>query len=86
MKPITEPSAPLRPISDPNELQEQISRRAYELFEARGREHGHDREDWLQAEAEIIGSQGIELRIPQPETRNSIRESEPTFETAVTAA
>ncbi len=27
--------------------------RAYELYEARGREEGHDLEDWLEAEAEI---------------------------------
>lgn len=34
---------------------EQIRRRAHELYEARGREEGHDLEDWLQAEAEIVG-------------------------------
>ncbi len=33
-------------------LQEQIRQRAYELFEKRGREHGHDLDDWLKAEAE----------------------------------
>jgi hypothetical protein len=33
---------------------DQIRRRAYELYEARGQEGGHDVEDWLQAEAEII--------------------------------
>ena len=32
---------------------EKIRHRAYELYEARGREEGHDVEDWLQAEAEI---------------------------------
>jgi hypothetical protein len=25
------------------------------LFEQRGREHGHDIDDWLRAEAEIVG-------------------------------
>src|SRR5579864_3090343 len=30
-----------------------IARRAYELFEKRGREHGHDLDDWLQAEREL---------------------------------
>ena len=35
------------------DLQEQISRRAYELYERRGREAGHETEDWLQAEAEL---------------------------------
>lgn len=34
---------------------EQIRQRAHELYEARGREEGHDLEDWLQAEAEILG-------------------------------
>jgi len=32
---------------------EEVRRRAYELYEARGRGDGHDLEDWLQAEAEI---------------------------------
>ena len=30
-----------------------IARRAYELFETRGCEHGHDWEDWLRAESEL---------------------------------
>ena len=32
---------------------EAIARRAYELFAERGYGHGHDVEDWLQAEAEV---------------------------------
>jgi hypothetical protein len=39
----------------PNDVLEQIARRAYELYEWRGREDGHDLDDWLQAEAEIMG-------------------------------
>ena len=35
------------------EVQEQIRRRAYELYEERGRYDGHDVEDWLQAESEM---------------------------------
>lgn len=30
-----------------------IARRAYELYLARGGEHGHDVEDWLRAEREL---------------------------------
>jgi hypothetical protein len=30
-----------------------IARRAYDLYCARGCEHGHDVEDWLQAEREL---------------------------------
>ncbi|MGA8189298.1 MAG: DUF2934 domain-containing protein [Candidatus Sulfotelmatobacter sp.] len=33
-------------------LEEEIRRRAYELYEERGREDGHDLDDWLRAEAE----------------------------------
>jgi hypothetical protein len=32
-----------------------IAARAYQLFQARGYDHGHDLEDWLAAEAELRG-------------------------------
>jgi len=35
--------------------EDSIRTRAYQLFEERGYEHGHDLEDWLAAEAELIG-------------------------------
>jgi hypothetical protein len=35
------------------ELEHQIRLRAYELYEARGREDGHDLQDWLHAVEEI---------------------------------
>lgn len=35
------------------EQRERIRQRAYELYEARGREEGHDLDDWFQAEAEV---------------------------------
>ena len=35
------------------ELEETIRLRAYQLYEGRGREEGHELEDWLQAEAEL---------------------------------
>ncbi len=34
-------------------VEEQIRVRAYELFEQRGKTHGHAHEDWLRAEAEV---------------------------------
>ncbi len=40
--------------SPPSE--EQIRLRAYELYQTRGREDGHEMDDWLQAEAEITGT------------------------------
>jgi hypothetical protein len=35
------------------ELEHQIRLRAYELYEARGREGGHEQEDWFRAKEEI---------------------------------
>jgi hypothetical protein len=36
------------------EEEEEIRKRAYELFEARGKEGGHELEDWLRAEGKIV--------------------------------
>jgi hypothetical protein len=41
-----------------------IRLRAYKLFEQRGREHGHDIGDWLQAEAEIVGKKQQSMEVP----------------------
>ena len=38
-------------------IEQQIQQRAYELYEQRGRTHGHELDDWLQAESEIKGTQ-----------------------------
>jgi len=40
-------------IEPSQNLKEEIRRRAHELYEERGREDGHDLDDWLRAEAEI---------------------------------
>lgn len=45
--------SPTAVTREPQELENQISLRAYELYEARGREDGHEQEDWLRAEEEI---------------------------------
>jgi len=34
-------------------IEQQIRKRAYELYEQRGRTDGHELDDWLQAECEI---------------------------------
>ena len=47
------------PIQHPGSLElteEIIRRRAFQLYEQRGFEAGHDLDDWLQAEAEIMGT------------------------------
>ena len=42
-----------------SDLQQQIAKKAFELFLRRGAAHGHDIEDWLEAERMIT----VELRI-----------------------
>jgi hypothetical protein len=39
------------------DLHERIALRAYEIFDSRGRTHGHDWDDWLRAEQEILSEQ-----------------------------
>jgi hypothetical protein len=38
-------------------IEQQIQKRAYELYEQRGRTDGHELDDWLQSECEIKGTQ-----------------------------
>ena len=40
---------------------EAVERRAFELFEKRGRELGHELEDWVKAEHELLGWPAAEL-------------------------
>jgi hypothetical protein len=57
MKPTNTMPPLLRTINQTTEstsdLQEQIRRRAHELYEQRGRDDGHEIDDWLQAESEV---------------------------------
>jgi hypothetical protein len=41
---------------------EAIARRAHELFQARGGQHGHDLDDWLEAERQIGALERIARR------------------------
>jgi general secretion pathway protein A len=60
--PISAPEVAGDPLVDlALEIKEAIKRRAYELFEARGYEHGHDREDWWRAECEILLNVAMEI-------------------------
>ena len=50
-------SKPVRSIT-PDQVppEEQIRCRAYELGEQRGKAHGREFDDWLQAESEVLGT------------------------------
>jgi hypothetical protein len=43
-----------KPDALPPQETARIRERAYELYEVGGREHGHDEQDWLRAEQEIL--------------------------------
>jgi HSP20 family protein len=59
------------------EINDLVSRRAYELFELRGSLDGFDREDWLQAESELL--QGVPVELAETETGITITAEVPGF-------
>jgi HSP20 family molecular chaperone IbpA len=48
-------------FDEASRLSDQIARRAYELYKSRGGDDGHDKEDWLRAEAELLTPMPIEM-------------------------
>jgi hypothetical protein len=46
-------------ITATTDLTEQVRTLAYTLYERRGRQEGFAEQDWLEAEAEILGSKRI---------------------------
>lgn len=60
------------------QLQVAIARRAFELFQARDGEHGHDWEDWFRAESELL--KPVSIAISESKTRISIRANVLGFE------
>jgi hypothetical protein len=54
---ISGASAEFQPATDAeDDIQGRISFRAYELYQQRGGEPGHDLDDWLQAEQELLSA------------------------------
>ena len=49
-------------LEELNHLRERITKRAYEIFEARGQIIGNEVDHWLQAEAELIWRPGIDMQ------------------------
>jgi HSP20 family molecular chaperone IbpA len=73
-----DPPATLLILCNPEDLRQEIqqvqlaiARRAYELFEIRDCEHGHDLEDWLRAESELL--QPVSVSMSESTGRISIR-------------
>ncbi len=79
------PSAALLSRRNPEDLRREmqqvelaIARRAYELFEARGCEHGHDWEDWFRAKSELL--RPVSVTISESEDRITVCANVPGFE------
>ena len=53
-----------------SEIRDAIAHRAFELFEARGYEHGRDLEDWFRAESELVHP--IKVKIEESERQVSV--------------
>src|SRR6266481_1768725 len=75
-------SPPSPSLGDPfiepaQEINDLISRRAYELFESSGFTHGHAHDDWLLAESEILLQAPVE--VTETETGFAIRADVPGF-------
>lgn len=52
--------------SEAEDLESRIRERAHELYEVRGREEGHEVEDWLRAEDELTAT--AEVKPPERKT------------------
>jgi Protein of unknown function (DUF2934) len=52
-----QPGPPIQ-ISKADWTHERIERRAYELYEQRGRQEGRALEDWVNAELQLVGASG----------------------------
>jgi hypothetical protein len=53
-KTVAKPQPSEKPIELPDGMWERIAKKAYELWEQRGRREGHALEDWLAAEAIVM--------------------------------
>ena len=52
----TRSSAP-RPVEDiPPQVRQRIAEVAYQLYEKRGKQPGHEVDDWLEAERRVLGN------------------------------
>jgi HSP20 family protein len=64
-------------IEQMKEFSQSVACRAYEYFEARGRELGHDLEDWFRAESELM--RRVPVEIEEAENKITVRAEVPGF-------
>jgi HSP20 family protein len=59
------------------EFSQSVARRAYEFFEERGRQIGHELEDWFRAESELMRPVPVEIK--EAENQITVRAEVPGF-------
>ena len=68
-RPKTKPIKLVVAERQPEITKDDVARRAYELFIARGQAEGHDVEDWLEAERQLEAESGsgrdVRSEVPQ---------------------
>jgi len=69
---------PRDPFERFDALYEQIARRAFEMFEGRGSRWGHDMDDWLKAEAEMLHP--VHMTVSETEKAVQVKAEVPGFE------
>src|SRR5439155_26895380 len=74
--------ASLKPFADDfsqrsKEIYDSIARRAFEIIESSGRVSGHDNEDWIKAEAELLHP--VHLDIAESDEAVTVRAEVPGF-------
>lgn len=80
-----EKTAPTNPIfveaekllDQMKEFSQAISQRAYDFFETRGRELGHELEDWFRAESELL--RHVPVEIEESDKHLTVRAETPGF-------
>jgi HSP20 family molecular chaperone IbpA len=65
------PAAPDALQWETQQIERALGQRAYDLFAARNGEHGHDWEDWFQAETELL--RPVSIALSESPNRLSIR-------------
>lgn len=65
------PTGPSQIEWEVQQLQITIARRAFEFFQLRGGEHGHDWDDWFRAESELL--RPVSVAISESNQRLSVR-------------
>lgn len=56
-----------------SQISDGIARRAFDIFESRGRSPGHELEDWFRAESELLGARLPGSQLSDRDCRNDSR-------------